>query len=152
MRWVGCCCWRPIALVVNVRERHVPELIISCVNAQVAAACVLAKAVRFIAWFTHVVYMSGLWTGYVFKRVIPPIADAISLALSHIDWDHVWATFRQAFVISVSASLAAFVVTRQWVLNLAIPEQVITLPRMSNRRIRRHGRLTNVNPLVGLAS
>ena len=106
------------------------------VTALLLALNLLAKAVRFFVWFRDFVYMAGLWTGYVFKRVLPPIADAISLVLSNIDWQQVWSTFRQAFVITLSATLAAACVIRQWVLQLAIPEQVMRLPAMSNRRVR----------------
>ena len=114
------------------------------ITALLLALNLLAKAVRFIVWFKDFVYMAGLWTGYIFKRVLPPLADAISLLISSIDWEQVGQTLRTAFVVIVSFTIAAAQVSAQFctriLLTVLCPPLEMSFTVVS-RQVRRHGRL-----------
>ena len=114
------------------------------ITALLLALNLLAKAVRFIVWFKDFVYMAGLWTGYIFKRVLPPLADAISLLISSIDWEQVGQTLRTALVVTISFTIAAAQVSARFITRILLTAACspVEMPlAVVSRQVRRHGRL-----------
>jgi len=108
----------------------------------------VAKAIR-------IVYIAGLWTGYICKRFIIPAllwtADHISLVLSRVDWAEVAATVLDCSKVIIAATVAAvsFLIDSLpaaygWVERtfIDVPSANVTeLQLTPPRTVRRHGRM-----------
>ena len=116
----------------------------------------VAKAIR-------IVYIAGLFTGFICKRYLIPAllwtADHISLVISKIDWAEVFTTFTRCAAVIISAVVAgvSFLIDHlrrgiplayAWVernfIDVPVSANVTTLQLTPVRTVRRHGRMIPV--------
>ena len=136
------------AVWMGFSELFTAAAMLWCLNA-------LARAIR-------IVYVAGLWTGYICKRYIIPAllwtADHISLLISKIDWAEVRIIFTECAKVILAATVAAvsFLIDHlrrdiplayAWVERnfIDVPDaNVTTLQLTPSRTVRRHGRIIPV--------